>query len=191
MTKGRISELLANRHSGGRSQDSSTECGQGWNLYLGCYIICACHWTQMFYHWDLGEERIVSASHLRGHSHSWWGRQECSVAIEVSLSYHLCTQETKRKMGSWQGGGVSPWRFVHSSGSSLPLGFCFPKVLQVSKASTKQCHLLENQPSHTWACGDISHPWGPSARPSAGSSLGYGCRLFSLKNLHLWCVLFI
>lgn len=172
MTKGHISELLANRHSGGRSQDSSTECGQGWNLYLGCYIICACHWTQMFYHWDLGEERIVPASHLRGHSHSWWGRQACSVAIEVSLSYHLCTQETKRKMGLWQGGACYP------KDSRTPVAHLFRwvsafqrfyKVLKPPQNSAT--YWKTSLPTHE-PMGTFHIHGGPSLRPSAVSSLG-------------------
>lgn len=113
----------------------------------------------MFYQWDLGEERIVPASHLRGHSHSWWGRQECSLAVGVSLSHHLCTQEAKRKMGSWQGGGADVTVKIHT------LHWLISSVRALlskgSTASTKQHHLLESQHSHTQVCGDISHPRGP------------------------------
>lgn len=106
----------------------------------------------MFYQWDLGEERIVPASHLRGHSHSWWGRQECSLAVEVSLSHHLCTQEAKRRRGDVTVKiHTLPW-LISSVRALLSKG---------STASTKQYHLLESQHSHTWVCGDISHPRGP------------------------------
>lgn len=83
-------------------------------------------------------------------------RRFCGYGSKLVIS--SLHSRNKEEDGLMASGRMSPWRFTCSSGSSLPSGPCFLKVLQGSKATTKQRHLLENQHSHTWACGDISHP---------------------------------
>lgn len=138
----------------------------------------------MFY---LGEERIVPASHLRGHSHSWWGRQECSLAVGVSLSHHLCTQEAKRKMGSWQGqvGDVTvKIHTLHWLISSVRALFSKGSTASTNNTTYWKASIPTHESVGTFHIhGDLAKAF--------SRFFSRGCRLFSLKNLHLWCVLFI
>lgn len=102
----------------------------------------------------------------------------------VTSSLH---SRSKEEDGLVAGGGrMSLWRFTHSIGSSLLSGLCFLKVLQPPENNTT--YWKASIPTHE-SVGTF-HIHGDLAK-AFSRFFSRGCRPFSLKNLHLWCVLFI